>query len=113
MAATLSDLSFPHFRGNRRRRLPRKWGRVASGGLVAASCIPDRDKPGTSPAEDFTVKPWRLPTYKAGRSPNTRADVVSNTLHLLKSADCLPEDPQPRRDCLASPGHVNWTEALH
>ena len=23
---------------------PRKWGRVASGGLAAASCIPDRDK---------------------------------------------------------------------
>ena len=31
--ATLSDLSFP-----------RKWGRVASGGLVAASRIPDRNK---------------------------------------------------------------------
>ena len=44
--ATLSDLSFPHFPGNRLRRFPGKWGRVASGGLVAASCIPDRGKPG-------------------------------------------------------------------
>ena len=42
--ATLSDLSFPHFAGNRLRRFPAKWGRVASSGLVAASCIPDRDK---------------------------------------------------------------------
>ena len=42
--ATFNNLSFPHFRGNRLRRLPRKWGRVASSGLVAASCIPDRDK---------------------------------------------------------------------
>ena len=42
--ATLSDLSFSHFRGNRLRRFPRKWGRVGSGDLVAASCIPDRDK---------------------------------------------------------------------
>ena len=44
--ATLSDLSFSHFRGNRLWRLPRKWERVASGGLVVASCIPDRDMPG-------------------------------------------------------------------
>ena len=44
--ATLSDLSFPHFHGNRLRRFPWKWGRVASGGLVATSCIPDRDEPG-------------------------------------------------------------------
>ena len=36
--ATLSDLSIPHFPGNRRRRFPGKWGRVDSGGLVAASC---------------------------------------------------------------------------
>ena len=57
--AALSGLSLPHFRGN---------GGVASGGLVAASCIPDRDKPGTSPAENFSVKPLHLPTYKAGRS---------------------------------------------
>ena len=63
--ATLSNLSFPHFRGNRLRRFPRKWGRVASGDLVAASCIPPT---GTSPAEDFTVNPWRLPNYKAVRS---------------------------------------------
>ena len=42
--ATLSDPSFPHFPGNRRRRFPGKWGRVASGGTEAASCIPDRDK---------------------------------------------------------------------
>ena len=25
---------------------------------------------GTSPAEDLTVKPWRLPSYKAVRSPS-------------------------------------------
>ena len=44
--ATLSDLSFSYFRRNRLRPFLRKWGRVASGGLVAASCIADRDKPG-------------------------------------------------------------------
>ena len=42
--ATLSDLSFPHFHGNLLWRFPWKWGRVASGGLVAASCVPDRDE---------------------------------------------------------------------
>ena len=36
--ATLSELSFPHSRGN--------GGQVAGGGMVASSCIPDRDKPG-------------------------------------------------------------------
>ena len=35
--ATLNDLSFPHFPGNR-------GGRMASGGLVAASCVPDQDE---------------------------------------------------------------------
>ena len=45
---------------------PAEMGRVASGSLVAASCIPDRDKPGTSPAEDFAVKSLHLPNYKAG-----------------------------------------------
>ena len=44
--ATLSDLSFPYFHGNRLWRFSWKWGRVASGGLVAASCIPERDEPG-------------------------------------------------------------------
>ena len=42
--ATLSYLSCPHFPGNRQRRFPGKWGRVEGGGLVAATCIPDRDK---------------------------------------------------------------------
>ena len=43
--ATLSDLLCPHFPGNRQRRFPGKWGRVEGGSLVAATCIPDRDKP--------------------------------------------------------------------
>ena len=43
--ATLSYLSCPHFPGNRQRRFPGKWGRVEGGSLVAATCIPDRDKP--------------------------------------------------------------------
>ena len=42
--ATLSDLSFPHFRANRRRRFTRKWGLVASGDLGAVICFPDRVK---------------------------------------------------------------------
>ena len=43
--ATLSYLSCPHFPGNRLWRFPGKWGRVEGGSLVAATCIPDRDKP--------------------------------------------------------------------
>ena len=42
--ATLSYLSYPHFPGNRLWRFPGKWVRVEGGGLVAATCIPDRDK---------------------------------------------------------------------
>ena len=80
--ATLSVLSFPHFRGNRLQRFPRKWGRVASGGLVAASCIPDRDKPGGR----FYVKPLRLPTYKAGRSPSPAEDF---TVKLVASTEWI------------------------
>ena len=40
--ATLSDRSFP-----------REWGKVASGGLVAASFIPDRGKPETKILGDW------------------------------------------------------------
>ena len=42
--ATLSYLSCPHFPGNRQRRFLGKWGQVEGGSLVAATCIPDRDK---------------------------------------------------------------------
>ena len=51
---TLSDLSFP-----------RKWGRVASGGLVAASCISDRDKEKVQ-----LLKPWFLRSGRGYESLN-------------------------------------------
>ena len=63
--ATLSYLSCPHFPGNRLWRFPGKWGRVEGGSLVAATCIPDRDKPDGR----FKIKTWYLPTHKAVRSP--------------------------------------------
>ena len=43
--ATLS-VSFPPFPRESPSAIPGEMGSSGSGGLVAASCIPDRDKPG-------------------------------------------------------------------